>query len=134
HPVRPVLRSALRRVAVRGRSRACHAETRDAAAYFDFQDQDAGKDFLQMEGALHVSAEPEPRASIQLHEEMEQGPARAVETYGLAFVLPGSGYVEAGRLVPASGWKHDDDRAFTRREFVFLPAFPRQSARTRAER
>lgn len=96
-------------------------------AYLDLQNQDAGNNFLQMEGALHLSVELSPSASIQLSEEMAQGAARAVEIYGLAFVLPGSGFVKVGRFVPAFGWKLDDHRAFTRREFVFLPAFPPHS-------
>lgn len=96
-------------------------------AYLQRDDRDAGNNFLQMQGALHLAVELEARASIHIQEEMAQGAARAFELYGLAFVLPASGYVKAGRFVPAFGWKHDDHRAFTRREFVFLPAFPPQS-------
>ncbi|MBZ0268795.1 hypothetical protein K8I85_11605, partial [bacterium] len=96
-------------------------------AYLQRDDRDAGNNFLPMQGALHLAVELEARASIHVREEMAQGAARAVELYGLAFVLPASGYVKVGRFVPAFGWKQDDHRAFTRREFVFLPAFPPQS-------
>jgi len=96
-------------------------------AYLQRSDRDAGNNFLQMQGSLYLSVELESRVSIYVQEEMGQGAARAFEIYGLAFLLPASGYVKAGRFVPAFGWKHDDHRSFTRRELVFLPAFPPQS-------
>jgi hypothetical protein len=96
-------------------------------ALLDRTDQDTGNNFLLMQGSLYVSFELEPRVSLYVQEEFGQGAARAFELYALGFLLPASGYVKVGRFVPAFGWKYDDHRAFTRREFVFLPAFPPHS-------
>ena len=96
-------------------------------AYLDRTDQESGNNFLLMQGSVYMSVELEPRVSLYVQEEFGQGAARAFELYGLGFVLPASGYVKVGRFVPAFGWKYDDHRAFTRREFVFLPAFPPES-------
>ena len=97
------------------------------AAYLDQTGRDEGNNFLLMQGSVYLSVELDPRVSLYVQEEFGQGAARAFELYGLGFLLPASGYVKVGRFVPAFGWKYDDHRAFTRREFVFLPAFPPDS-------
>ena len=84
----------------------------------------AGNNFLQMQGAVSLSFQPHPRFSGVIQAELGQGDAQAHAIYALAYVLPASGYVRAGRFVPPFGWKAPDHRAFVRRDFVFLPPFP----------
>jgi hypothetical protein len=87
-------------------------------------DREAGGNFLQMQGAVYLAFEPAPGWSLYLHEEFGQGAAEAYEVYGMGYVLPKNGYVKVGKFAPAFGWKVPDHRAFTRREYVFLPPFP----------
>ena len=43
----------------------------------------------------------------------------SLEAYGLAWILPWSGYVKVGRFVPVFGWKFDDHNMFNREELWF---------------
>jgi hypothetical protein len=98
------------------------ADLRTTHLYRD--DTNSGNNFLQMQGALYLSFQPDPRFSAYVHTEFGQGNAQAHAIFAMAYILPASGYVKAGRFVPAFGWKVPDHRAFVRRDFVFLPAFP----------
>jgi hypothetical protein len=86
-----------------------------------------GGNFINMQGSVYLAIQPDPRYSLYVHQEFGQGSAQAYELYAMGYVLPANGYVKIGKLVPAFGWKLPDHRAFVRREFVFLPAFPPHS-------
>lgn len=91
------------------------------------EDREAGNNFVTMQGSLYLAFQLDPKFSLYLHEELGQGNALAYEIFGLGYVFPWNGYLKAGKFVPAFGWKVPDHRAFTRREFVFLPTFPPHS-------
>ena len=95
--------------------------------YLHRDDQDVRNNFLQMQGAVYLSFQPATRFLGYFHQEFGQGPASAYELFALGWVLPGNGYVKAGKFVPAFGWRVPDHRSFTRRDFVFLPATPPHS-------
>jgi hypothetical protein len=87
-------------------------------------DREAGGNFINMQGAVYLAFQPDPRFSLYIHEEFGQGAAEAYELFAMGYVLPKNGYLKVGRFVPPFGWKVPDHRAFTRREYVFLPTFP----------
>jgi hypothetical protein len=90
-------------------------------------DRDTGDNFREMQASVYLALSPgDPRYRIYVHQDFGQL-NEAVEAWGLGWVLPASGYVKVGRFVPAFGWKVADHRSFTRRDFVFLPAFPPHS-------
>jgi len=90
-------------------------------------DRDAGGNFREMQGSVYLSLSPgDPRFTLYVHQDFGQID-EAVEVWGLGYVLPASGYVKVGRLVPAFGWKIPDHRAFSRREYLFFPPFPPES-------
>ena len=91
------------------------------------EDRDSHNNFVQMEGALYVTLQLDPRLSAYIHEELGQGSATAYELFGMGWLAPGTAYVKVGRFVPAFGWRPSDHRTFTRRDFVFLPTNPPQS-------
>ena len=88
---------------------------------------DSGNNFLLMSGAVYGSIQLQERYAFYLHSEWGQGDASAPELWGIAWILPGAGYLKVGRFVPAFGWRVPDHRSFTRRDFVFLPPFPPHS-------
>ncbi|MGQ0721989.1 MAG: hypothetical protein ACT4PE_10510 [Candidatus Eiseniibacteriota bacterium] len=91
------------------------------------ENKDAGNNFRAMQGSLYFALGlGDPRYKIYVHQEFGQRDVN-VEAFGLAYILPANGYVKAGRIVPAFGWKVADHRAFARRDFVFLPQFPPHS-------
>jgi hypothetical protein len=90
-------------------------------------DRDTGNNFRQMQGSIYLTLRlDDPRYSIYVQEELGQR-NEAFEIWGMGYVLPANGYVKVGRFVPAFGWKLPDHRVFSRRDFVFLPAFPPHS-------
>ncbi len=91
------------------------------------EDQVAGNNFLTMQASVYLAFQPDPRASLYIHQEFGQGSAQAYEVYAMGYVLPKTGYVKIGKFIPAFGWKVPDHRAFTRREYVFFPPFPPQA-------
>lgn len=97
-------------------------------------DTESRNHFVQMQGALYLAFQFDERISAYIHQEFVQdtsGPgessASAYEVFATAHVLPWSGYIKTGRFVPAFGWRVPDHRTFTRRNLVFLPAFPPHS-------
>lgn len=91
------------------------------------ENKDAGNNFREMQGALYFALGlGDPRYKIYVHQEFGQRDVN-VEAFGLAYILPANGYVKAGRMIPAFGWKVADHRSFARRDFVFLPQFPPHS-------
>jgi hypothetical protein len=88
---------------------------------------DVGEHFREMQGSVYLSIPlPDPRFSIYVSQDFGQI-NETVEIWGMGYVLPANGYVKAGRLVPAFGWKFSDHRTFSRQDFVFLPQYPPHS-------
>ncbi|MEZ5065576.1 MAG: hypothetical protein R3B81_12660 [bacterium] len=100
----------------------------DARTFFLWQeDRTSGGDFVQMAASVYGWFQLGDRAGGYANLEFGQGESYAAEIFGVAWVLPGAGYVKAGRFVPAFGWRVPDHRAFVRREFTWLPPFPPHS-------
>jgi len=74
-------------------------------------------DFFQMQGNVYLSFIPEERFTLYF----DRGSSDTYELFGLAYLLPWSGYVKAGRFVPCHGWKFDDHTMFVRSEEGFSP-------------
>ncbi|MGH2570293.1 MAG: hypothetical protein ACRDGR_03660, partial [bacterium] len=86
------------------------------------------ENFVEMQGSLYLKLQPDPRFAAYIHQDFgPRGFAEAWEVFGIAYVLPATGYAKVGRFVPAFGWKVTDHRSFTRRETVWLPGFPPHS-------
>lgn len=86
-----------------------------------------GNNFREMQGSVYLSIPmPDPRFNVYVAQDFGQID-QAVEVWGMGYVLPWSGYVKAGRFVPAFGWKFADHRTFSRRDFLFLPTYPPHS-------
>lgn len=89
--------------------------------------QGAGEHFREMQGSVYLSVPmPDPRFSIYVAQDFGQL-NETVEIWGMGYILPANGYVKAGRLIPAFGWKLSDHRTFSRQDFVFLPQYPPHS-------
>lgn len=95
--------------------------------WLDAEDADARNNFVQMQGAVYLTLQPDPRFLAYVHQEFGQGGAFAPEIFALAWLSPGTVWAKAGRFVPAFGWRPADHRTFTRTDFVFLPENPPQS-------
>jgi len=77
-------------------------------SYYDDRDT---MSFFPMQADLYIAAQLTDK--IQLYHDQSML-STEIETFGIAQVLPFSGYVKAGKFVPAFGWKHDNHTAFTR--------------------
>ena len=105
----------------------------DLRTFFLKSDAERGREnFVEMQASVYLKVQLDPRFSAYVHQEFGAGrfgggSAEAWEIFGMGYVLPGNGYVKIGKFVPAFGWRTADHRSFTRREFVFLPAFPPHS-------
>ena len=75
--------------------------------------------FFQMQGDLYVSFTVDDRFSANL--DVDQ--VGSVEAYGLAWILPWSGYLKAGRFTPSFGWKFADHNMYNREELWFDQPF-----------
>ena len=89
------------------------------AAHFYATEKQAGRNFFEMQGDLYVSWTIDDKISANLNVDQ----IGSVESYALAWVLPASGYVKAGRFTPVFGWKHADHNLFTREELGFDQPF-----------
>lgn len=89
------------------------------AAHFYATENQPGRNFFEMQGDLYVQWTIDDRISANLNVDQ----VGSVETYALAWVLPASGYVKAGRFTPVFGWKHADHNLFTREELGFDQPF-----------
>ena len=76
----------------------------------DVDRQSPELNFFQMQGDLYVLFQADERLSAYL----DRGQSTTQELFGLAYVLPWTGFVKFGRFTPAYGWKFDDHRLFTR--------------------
>jgi hypothetical protein len=73
--------------------------------------------FLQMEGNLYLTFQPDPRVSACV----VRGISGSYEIYGLIQGLPASGHVRVGRFVTPYGWRLADHTAFVRAFGGFMP-------------
>ncbi|HEU4364436.1 MAG TPA: hypothetical protein VFT13_03120 [Candidatus Krumholzibacteria bacterium] len=80
-------------------------------------DDASGRNFFQMQGDIYVNFQMDEQLSLYY----DQGITTSYELFGLWQGLPLTGYVKAGRFVPAYGWRYDDHTMFVREELGFLP-------------
>jgi hypothetical protein len=80
-------------------------------------DRTEPQNFLQMEGNLYLAFQPDARVTAYL----TRGTSGSYEVFGIAYVLPYSGYAKVGRLVPPFGWRLPDHSAFVRSYGGFTP-------------
>ena len=66
--------------------------------------------FVEMQADFYVSFQADEHFSAYL----DQGQSETRELFGLAYVLPWTGYFKFGRFTPDFGWKFADHRQFTR--------------------
>jgi len=66
--------------------------------------------FFEMQGDVYFRFQADERFSAYL----DRGLSETRELFGLAYILPWTGYVKFGRFIPDFGWKFDDHRQFTR--------------------
>jgi hypothetical protein len=73
--------------------------------------------FLQMEGNLYLTVQPDPHVSACV----TRGISGSYEIYGLIQGLPANGHVRVGRFVTPYGWRLADHTAFVRAFGGFMP-------------
>ncbi len=74
-------------------------------------------DFFQMQGDVYLNFQMDDALSLYY----DQGISSSYELFGLWQGLPLTGYVKAGRFVPAYGWRFDDHTMYTREALEFFP-------------
>lgn len=90
--------------------------------YTKQQPQETNTSFWQMQGDIYLRASLAKKVSIYLDKGLYDG----FEIFGIANVLPGDGYIKAGRFWPAYGLRIDDHTIFARRYTGFnLESFRR---------
>ena len=77
------------------------------------------RNFFQMQGDLYLEFAADDRFAANLNVDQ----TGSTEIYGIGWLLPWSGYVKAGRFVPAFGWRFADHNLFTREELGFDQPF-----------
>jgi hypothetical protein len=85
--------------------------------YFNDNDSSRQSTFFQMEGSFYLNAQFNDRVSILL----SKGLNSDLEAYGLAYVIPFSGYVKMGKFEPGYGWYYDDHTSFVREKMLWFP-------------
>ena len=75
------------------------------------------ENFFQMQGDIYLDFQMDEQLSLYY----DQGISSDYELFGLWQGLPLTGYVKAGRFVPAYGWKFDDHTMFVRSDLGFFP-------------
>jgi hypothetical protein len=76
----------------------------------DVERQPPELNFFQMQADLYVRFQVDERYSAYL----DRGQTETRELFGLAYVLPWSGFLKFGRFIPDFGWKTADHRQFVR--------------------
>ncbi len=76
------------------------------------------ENFIQMEGQVYLTVQVDQRFLGYINRGLTATP----EVFALAYVLPWSGYVKAGRFYPPFGWRFDDHTAFTRIQALHGPS------------
>lgn len=85
--------------------------------HFYSEDKAQTTNFFQMQGDLYVNFQMGERYAMYF----DKGITTSYELFGLANVLPASGYLKAGRFMPAYGWRFDDHTAYVREQLGFFP-------------
>jgi hypothetical protein len=98
-----------------GRNLSIGLDLRTLHLYSD--DDRSPQNFFEMQGDLYFAFDLAPRLSAYV----QSGLSGAYEVYGLARVLPASGYVKVGRFAPPYGWRLADHTAFVREYGGFRP-------------
>ena len=80
-------------------------------------DDQSPQNFFEMQGDLYFAFDLSPRLCAYV----ESGLSGTYEVYGLARVLPASGYVKVGRFAPPYGWRLADHTAFVREYEGYRP-------------
>jgi hypothetical protein len=73
-------------------------------------DRTQPQNFAEMQGDLYFTIRPEAHVTACL----TRGMAGNYEVFGIAYLLPRSGYVKVGRFVTPYGWRLPDHSAFVR--------------------
>ncbi len=89
------------------------------SAHFHSTADQVARNFFLMQGDLYAQFSIDERYSANIDVDQEG----SVEIYALAWVLPWSGYVKAGRFTPVFGWKFPDHNLFSREELSFDQPF-----------
>lgn len=74
-------------------------------------------DFLQMQGNVTLDFQLDERYSAYV----SRGQSSTLDIWGMARVLPGTGYVKLGRFQPSYGWRFADHTMFVRQYMGFFP-------------
>jgi hypothetical protein len=85
--------------------------------HFYSEDETAASNFFEMQGNVYLDFHMNEQMSLYI----SQGMSRSYELYGMAHVLPFSGYVKVGRFMPSFGWRFADHTTYTREEMGFFP-------------
>lgn len=94
----------------------------DFRTLYAWQQVNQGQFFFQMQGDVYLRANVAKKINLYLDKGLRTG----YEIFGIANVLPASGYVKVGRFWPAFGLKIDDHTIFVRRYTGFnLESFER---------
>lgn len=80
-------------------------------------DNQPQKNFFQMQGDIYVNFQMDDQLSVYY----DQGITTSYELFGMWQGLPLTGYVKAGRFVPAYGWRFDDHTMYVREDLGFMP-------------
>lgn len=80
-------------------------------------DVDHREGFFQMQSTFYACLQPSERFALVL----AQGQSETREAFGLAYVLPHTGYIKVGRFTPAYGWKFEDHTHAVRDRLGFAP-------------
>jgi len=98
--------------------------TRSISIGADFREMYVGSnrslhnlDFFQMQGDLYLAFQLDAKVALYV----DHGMSNSHELFGIAYVLPWTGYVKAGRFVPSYGWKFDDHTMVVRGDLGFAP-------------
>ena len=73
--------------------------------------------FFQMQGDIYLDFQMDDNLSLYF----DKGISTSYELFGMWQGLPLTGYVKAGRFVPAYGWRFDDHTMFVRSDLGFMP-------------
>lgn len=92
-------------------------DVRTIASYSSDDARRPQNNFFQMQGDLYLAFQGGEKFTIYL----DRGQSTTYELFGMAQILPYTGYVKVGRFTPAYGWKLADHNAFTRERLGFLP-------------
>jgi hypothetical protein len=93
----------------------------DMQTLFTYQQQRDYTSFYQMQGDLYISA----RIANNILLSMTKSLYHDFEIFGIASILPASGYIKVGRFTPAYGTRIDDHTTFIRTKTVF-PLYRRE--------